>query len=305
MKRRDFIGLTTLATGAAVLNPIAGTAQTTIPSEPVEPVWVPLTKEVKATRIGFGTGMKSWQRRGDMLRAGYPKSIELLRFAYDQGIRYFDCADLYGTHDMVAEALKDKPRDSYVLGSKLWLSPDNGIPELERLDPQITIKRFLRELRTDYIDVLQIHCAQNDRWTQEYADAMESMEKLKKAGIIRAHGISSHSNASTELAAKTGWCDVVHICINTEGIRVDGPADDPAARVAQTARAAKKVHEAGKGIIAMKIMGQGDGGMSTDPEMRKRSTKFVMELGCANVMIVGFSEKEHITEFIANVAAFS
>ena len=309
MKRRDFLGLTTLATGAAVLNPVIRSAQTTtspiISGEPVEPVWVPLTKEIKSTRIGFGTGMQGGQRRSDLVRAGYPKAIELLRYAYDQGIRLFDCADMYGTHDVVAEALREKPRESYVLVSKIWLRTGGGLPEIERPDPEISVKRFLREVKTDYIDVVQIHCITDAHWTAEYADAMRSLEKLKKAGLIRAHGISSHSNAATELAAATAWCDVVHVRINSEGLAMDGPRDNPAARVAESARVAKKAHDAGKGIIAMKIIGQGEATMTTDAELRKKSTKFVVGLDCVDVMIVGFSEKEHITEFITNVANIS
>lgn len=308
MKRRDFLGLTTLATGAAVLNPVIGSAQTTPlpkPGEPVEPVWVPLTKEIQSTRIGFGTGMRGGQRRSDLVRSGYPKAIELLRYAYDQGIRLFDCADMYGTHDVVAEALKGKPRESYVLVSKIWLHPNGGLPEIERPDPEISIKRFLREIKTDYIDVVQIHCIMDALWTEGYAEAMRSLEKLKKAGLIRAHGISSHSNAATELAAGTEWCDVIHVRINSEGLAMDGPRDDAAARVADSVRAAQKAHEAGKGIIAMKIIGQGEGTMVVDAELRKKSTKFVMNLGSINVMIVGFTEKEHITEFVTNVAALS
>jgi aryl-alcohol dehydrogenase-like predicted oxidoreductase len=301
MKRRDFLGLTTLAAGAAVLPPLTGVAQTTPPA-PREPVWVPLTKDIKTTRIGFGTGMRGGDRRSDLVRGGYPKAIEMIRYAYDQGIRLFDCADLYGTHDVTATALKDKPRDSYVLVSKLWLHK-GGLPEIERPDPEVTVKRFLRECRTDYIDVVQIHCLQNNRWVEENAAAMESLAKLKQAGLIRAHGVTTHSNAATELAAETEWCDVVHVRINSEGIHLDGPRDDAAARVAETVRTTEKAHDAGKGVIAMKVLGQGDGNMANDAEMRKRSTKFVLNLKCVNVMLIGFTEKEHITEFVANADA--
>jgi len=302
MKRRDFLSLTTLAAGTAAVTPLTGLAQTAVPVAPVDPVWVPLTEEIKTTRIGFGTGMRGSQRRSDLTRAGYPKAIELLRYAYDMGIRLFDCADLYGTHDIVAEALKDKPRDSYVLVSKVWLL-GGGIPETERLLPEDSVKRFLRELKTDYIDVVQMHCMLNNRWTQEFAAAMESLEKLKKDGLIRAHGISSHSNAATELAAETDWCDVIHVRLNSEGMVMDGPRDNAAARVEETVRTTKKFHDAGKGVICMKVLGEGR--MANDPELRKKSTKFVMELGCVNTMIVGFSEMEHITEFAANVAALT
>ena len=303
MKRRDFLGLTALAAGTLALNPFTGAAETASLPDRVDPVWVPLTKEVKTTRIGFGTGMRGSMRRSDLTRAGYPKAIELLRFAYDQGIRLFDCADMYGTHDVVAEALKGKPRDSYVLVSKVWLRTGGGLPELERLDPQITVKRFLRELKTDYIDVVQIHCITDDRWTQEYADGMESLEKLKKEGVIRAHGISSHSSPATELVADTDWCDVVHVRLNSEGFNMDMFPDDAGKRVEEGIRITKRVHEAGKGVICMKVLGEGK--MANDPEMRRKSTTFITQLDCVDAMIVGFTEKEHITEFLANVAAAS
>jgi len=295
MKRREFLNLT-LATGTATLTPLVRAAEAAVSAGPV---WVPLTKDVKATRVGFGTGMRGWQRRSDIVRMGYPKAIELLRFAYDRGIRLFDVADLYGTHDVVAEALKDKPRDSYVLVSKIWVRPD-GIPETERLEPQLIVKRFLRELRTDYIDVVQIHCMSDTKWTQEFASTMEGLAKLKKEGVIRAHGISSHANSATELAAATDWCDVIHVRMNSEGISMDGPQDNPAQRVEESVRATQRAHDAGKGIICMKVLGEGQ--MADNPGLRKKSTQFISQLGTVDTMIIGFAEKEHITEFLDNLA---
>jgi len=298
MKRRDFLGLTTVAAGTLALNPLTGLAQTTTPPEPVEPVWVPLTKDVKTTRIGFGTGMRGGNRRSDLVRAGYPKAIEMLRYAYDQGIRLFDCADMYGTHDVVSQALQGKPRDSYVLVTKCWVLP-GALPETERPLPEVLIDRFLREFgpRTEYIDVVQIHCMQNNRWTRDQEAVMESLARAKKAGKIRAHGISSHSNAATELAAETDWCDVIHVRINSEGMSMDGSGE---AAVAEAVRTTKKAHDAGKGIIAMKVVGEG---RMNDIEIRRKSTKFVMDLGTVDNMIIGFTEMEQITEFIANVKA--
>jgi aryl-alcohol dehydrogenase-like predicted oxidoreductase len=267
---------------------------------------VPLTKEIKTTRIGFGTGMSGGQRRSELTRMGYPKAIEMLRYAYDQGIRLFDCADMYGTHDVVKQALQGKPRDSYVLVSKVWLL--NGqLPEKERLDPIETVDRFLRELNTTYIDVVQIHCMQNNRWVREQETARESLAKLKKDGKIRAHGISSHGNAASELAAETEWCDVVHVRLNSEGVGMEGFPDDVAKRVEEGVRITKKIHDAGKGVVCMKIFGAGGGSgkITNDAELRRKSTAFVTKLDCVNTMIIGFTEKEHITEFVKNVAASS
>ncbi|GHT10033.1 hypothetical protein FACS1894170_01540 [Planctomycetales bacterium] len=291
MKRRNFIKLTTLGAATLALNTPVTHAESI-----AEPLWIQLTKDVKTTRIGFGTGMRGSQRQSDLTRAGWQKGIEMLRYAYDRGIRLFDAADLYGTHFVIAEALKDKPRDSYTVVTKVWFHNGN-LPELERLDPKITVKRFLRELKTDYIDVVQLHCVLAADWVEKFADAMESMEALKKEGVIRAHGISSHSNAATDIAIKTPWCDVIHHRINSEGMNMDG-STEAAERVAEGVRLAKAAHDAGKGVIAMKVLGEGK--MAHDPALRKKSTQFVAGLESIDVMIVGFTEKEHITEFLAN-----
>jgi len=299
MKRRQFLGAAalgagTLATGLSL--PAQETAKKDLPPVPL----VPLTKDIQCSRIGFGTGMRGGNRQSNLTRMGQKAGTELLRFAYDHGVRLFDCADMYGTHWMIAEAMTGKPRDSYTIVSKIWVRP-GGIPEKERLGADELVVRFLKELKTDYLDVVQIHCMDKDDWTTAFAPYMEQLETLKKKGVIRAHGISSHSNAATELAAKTPWTDVVHIRINSEGMNMDGPKDDAAVRVAETVRTTKLCKDAGKGIIAMKVVGEGK--MKDDPPLRKKSTEFVKGLDCVNVMIVGFDEMWHIEEFIRNAVS--
>ena len=299
MKRRDFLSMTTLAAGAAALTPVTGVAQVPLPwhfrrLDTIEPVWIPLAEGVMTTEIGFGTGMRGGQRRTDLIRGGYPKAIEMLRYAYDLGIRHYDLADMYGTHDVVAEALRDKPRDSYVLTTKLWLH-SGGLPEEERLPPERSVPRFIRELQlrgdNAYIDVVQIHCIMNDRWRREFETAMEGLARLKQQGVIRAQGISSHSNEATEQAAESDWCDVVNVCINPHGIRVPGTVEE-------AVRVTKKAYEAGKGVVAMKVVGEG---RLPTVEERKASTKFVMDLKCTHSMTIGFTEMWHINEFVNNV----
>jgi len=306
MKRRDFLSLTTLAAGAATLSPLTVGGQVATHA-PDEPVWLPLTKDIKTTYIGFGTVTL---RTGPQRSILNPKSVELLRYAYDLGIRLFDLADSYDIHNVFAEAMKDKPRDSYTLVTKLAL-PRVDVPVAERACPEESVKRFLQECKTDYIDVLQLHCITNGHWTQDFAREMDSFAKMKEEGLIRAHGISSHSNAATDVASETEWCEVVTICINTEGQWMDWPGGyqtqpgDPA-MVPEVVRAAerstKKAYDAGKALIAMKVLGHGEGRMANDPELRKKSTKYVMNLKQFHSIIVGFTETEHIDEFVANVA---
>src|SRR5664279_6089826 len=108
---------------------------------------------LKSTLLGMGTGFSGYNRSSNITRAGVAESI--IRSAYEKGIRFFDCADSYGTHPFTAAALKGIPRDSYTLGSKMWVGP-GGIPEPERPDADVVIDRFRKELKTDYLDLVQI-----------------------------------------------------------------------------------------------------------------------------------------------------
>ena len=78
---------------------------------------VPLGRTLRVTRLGFGTGMSGANRQSNQTRQGPEKFTRLLQYAYDQDVRLFDMADLYGTHSYVGRALRGKPRDSYTLVS--------------------------------------------------------------------------------------------------------------------------------------------------------------------------------------------
>ncbi|HBT75360.1 MAG TPA: aldo/keto reductase [Planctomycetaceae bacterium] len=261
---------------------------------------VPLTDTIRCSRIGFGTGMRGGNRESNVTRMGREKANRMLRFAYDHGVRLFDCADLYGTHAFVAEALEGKPRDSYTLVSKLWVLP-GGIPEPleDRPDVVASVERFLKELKTDHIDLVQLHCMTAADWPTKWARQMDALAKLKEQGKIRAHGVSTHSNKAVVAAAESNWADAVHVRLNSEGERMDGKPSPET--VANTVDAVRKAHDAGLGVVAMKVVGEGV--FRDKPELRKKSTDFETNLDCVNVMIVGFDETEHITEFIGNVAA--
>ena len=125
MDRREFLRATVSGTtGMLMAERLAIAAASHADSEAP----VPLGRTVKATRLGFGTGMAGGGRQSNQTRLGPEKLERLLQYAYDQGVRLFDMADLYGTHRYVARALRGKPRDSYTLVTKIWLHP-GGLPE--------------------------------------------------------------------------------------------------------------------------------------------------------------------------------
>jgi aryl-alcohol dehydrogenase-like predicted oxidoreductase len=245
---------------------------------------VPLGKRLKVSRIGMGTGVSAMNRTSKQIRNGIEKFEKIISKAYDEGIRYFDTADVYGSHQIVAKALKGKPRDSYTLVSKVWLLP-GGLPEEEREDADVAVKRFLKECETDYIDLLQIHCLTNGKWPEQMRKQMDLLEGLREKGLIRSHGVSCHSLPALEAAANEPWVEVVHARINPDGVYMDGSPE-------KVVPVLKKIHESGKGVIGMKIIGQGQ--YKNDPAKREASFRYVFNLGTVDVITVGFEELEEI-----------
>jgi len=297
MKRREFLENAALGAGVLALGNAVPAFTAEKKNKPkkefsTDPTAIiPLTEKVSCTRIGFGTGMRGYYRESDLTKMGEKNAVELLQFAYDQNVRLFDMADLYGTHHYVSRALKGKPRDSYAMISKVWMHP-GGLHEETRPGVDVTLKRFLRECNTDYLDILQIHCMNDGEWSTRYAKQMDEMEKLKEEGLILAHGVSCHANSALETAATTPWVDTAHVRINHEGVKMDGSVDD-------VVKVANACHDSGIGMIAMKVIGEG--AFADSLEKRKKSITFVSGLDCIDVMIVGFYKKEHVTEFITNV----
>lgn len=245
---------------------------------------------IKAPLLGMGTGFSGGNRSSNITRAGIAEA--LIRQAYEKGIRFFDCADSYGTHKFAAAALKGIPRESYILSSKIWVG-QGGIPEPERPDADIVIDRFRKELNTDYIDILQIHCMTDRGWTDKQKKQMDILENLKAKKIIRSHGVSVHSLEAMEACVESPWVDIVHVRVNPYGDAMD--KNDPALVIPVIA----KLHNSGKGIIGMKLIGNGN--FKNDSEKIDASLKYALGLGTVDTIIVGFELPEQIDDYIGRI----
>jgi len=292
IKRREFLKRSALGVGGVLAGARLAPAEATPPAtfDPYETV--PLGRTgLKFSRFCLGTGVHGGNRQSNATRMGKDKFETLIRGAHERGIGLYDLADLYGTHPYLVPALQGIPRDRYGIVSKIWFRP-GGIPEKERPDADVVVARFLKEIGTDYLDLVLLHCVESGNWPEELRKQMDILAKLKEKGVIRAHGVSCHSIPALEAAAKEPWVDSVHSRINPYGMSMDGPAD-------QVAPVLKQIHDAGKGVVGMKIIGEGR--LRNDEEKRDASARFVLGLGCVDILNIGFEKVEEIDDFAARV----
>jgi aryl-alcohol dehydrogenase-like predicted oxidoreductase len=282
--RRNFL-LTTAA--AAVAGPKALAAKRSATD------WVPLGNSgVKVTRLAFGTGTFGGKiQRG----LGQPEFTRLVRYAYDRGIRFFESADSYsGMHEMLAEALKGLPRESYRLMTKLRAKGTETA--------QATIDRFRKELNSEYFDIVLIHCVRTPDWPGQFKQMRDSLSEIKEKKVIMAHGASVHGLLPLRaFAANTNWLDVALMRVNHDGTKMDSlrmTDSDDRGDVSEVTSHIAKVRQQGTGILGMKIIGEG---AFKTPEQRDASIRFVMKLGTVDSVTIGYKSTAEIDEAIERI----
>ncbi|MHC5611392.1 MAG: aldo/keto reductase [Nostoc sp.] len=160
------------------------------------------TTEVKITPILMGTwqaGKKMWVGVEDA------DSIKTIRAGFEAGITTIDTAEVYGeghSERIVAEALSDV-RDRVEYATKVFANHLKYEQVIEACD------RSLANLKTDYIDLYQIHWP-SGAFNSEIVpieETMSALNLLKKQGKIRAIGVSNFSHTQLAEAANYGRID--------------------------------------------------------------------------------------------------
>ena len=290
-KRRDFLTSSAIGVGGMMLASSFRTAAAApVKHDPYAMVELGKTG-IKVSKVGLGTGMRGWKRASNQTRLGEEKFQTLIRGAYERGVTLMDSADLYGTHPYFLPALKEQPRDSYALVSKIWFRED-GIPEKERLTATEMVERFLGEMQTEYIDLVLIHCVTSADWNTEQSDYMNDLAKLKQRGLIRAHGCSCHSLEALTKCTQESWVESVHSRINPYAVKMDVATPEEVPKVAEVL---KTLRSQGKGVVGMKIIGEGE--FRNDEAKRDHSISYAFNSGCVDAMIVGFEKAEEMDDF--------
>lgn len=175
---------------------------------------------LKVSGVGFGIG--------------FVPIPEVVNKALDMGVNYFDTARSYGDSEKIfSEIIKTRDRSKIIIASKSSRSKKNDI--LDDLDTS------LKTLGTDYVDIWHLHGRDTPEAIPD--EAFEAMQQCKKSGKARFIGVSCHDpNGIVDYLIETKTFDVMQ---TTYSFPIGGYYRD---------RAIKKAHEAGIGIIAMKVV---------------------------------------------------
>jgi aryl-alcohol dehydrogenase-like predicted oxidoreductase len=238
---------------------------------------------MRTSRLAMGTGTVGSGHHSNQTALGLKGLSDLLLNGCDHGLRFFDSADAYGSHPHVAEALKHVPRDKVTVLTKTWARD----PKTARAD----LDRFRRELGTDTIDICLMHCLTEGDWTERYKGVMDVLSEAKEKGVIRAHGCSCHSIEALRAAAKSPWVEVDLARINPIGSHMDASPQEVVSVL-------KEMKAAGKGIIGMKILGQGDLRGRVDDALR-----YALSLGVLDAFTIGAESRNEQEDLIRRIAA--
>ncbi|MBT3603923.1 MAG: aldo/keto reductase [Candidatus Latescibacteria bacterium] len=241
------------------------------------------TTGIHVSRLCFGTGTHGWNGRSDQTDVGLQEFADLLIYGFEQGITFWDSADQYGSHPHIAQALQTIDRSQVVITSKTCASTAK--------EAEQDIDRYLREMKTDYIDIVLMHCLTSSDWPTAQAGVMEVLEKKKEQGIIRAHGVSCHDFGAFQQAAITNWVDVVLARINYAGKNMDGPPEKIIPIIEQ-------MDANDIGVYGMKVVACGNLGHDA-----QNAIHFVLDLPAIDAITIGMKNQQEIDDNIGYIEA--
>jgi aryl-alcohol dehydrogenase-like predicted oxidoreductase len=207
------------------------------------------------------------------------EGADLLVYAMQQGINFFDTAKIYNNYPYIKQALAQSGLRP-VLTSKSYDYTYKGMKE--------SVEQALDEMGIDYIDIFMLHEQESELTLKGHREALQYLLEAREKGIVRAVGMSTHSVRGVMAGARAPEIEVIHPLINQQGLGImDGSREEMLKAIAFA-------HAAGKGIYAMKALGGGN--LLNDAY---NSFAFVRDLPSINSMAVGMKSRDEIDLNIA------
>ncbi len=242
--------------------------------------------KIRVSRLAQGTGTRGYNKSSNQTRQlGERGLADLLVAGVDNGLSFWDLADGYGSHPHARLAMQTVKRDRVVIMSKTRATTE--------ADMRADLDRFRQEIGTDHIDIVLLHAQTREDWPKVKEGAMAVLAEAKSKGIIRAHGISCHSLAALKAAAASDWVDIDLARLNPAGLLMDGTVEEVVGVL-------KTMKQSGKGVIGMKILGEG--------KLRDRvdeALQFALAQDVLDAFTIGAESQSELQDLLKRIPAAS
>ena len=219
---------------------------------------------------------------GSQLNLSLEEGAEIIKYALEKGINFFDTAQYYETYNYLREALKDVSEKPIICSKCLGWTYE---------EMEYAIDEALKELEIDYIDIFLMH---EVRPIENRRNAWQCLLDAKAAGKVKYIGISTHHIDVVEKYTAQDDIDVIFPLINYDGLGIRKGEGFGTSQ--EMAEAIKKASEKGIGVFAMKVFGGG--------HLTKDYTKaldYVYNLPGIDSMMIGFGKKSEVDQAVAYV----
>ena len=236
---------------------------------------------VQVSRLAMGTGSNGWGGSSNQTRKlGIKGLSDLFLYGFhEHGINFWDSADQYGSHPHMAEGLRQVDREKIVVLTK---STANSAREMCN-----DLDRFRRELGTEYIDILLLHCKTAANWNRDLRPLMDVISDAQERGIVRVKGVSCHSFPALKAAAHEPWVEVDLARINPGGQNMDASPD-------AVVPVLQEMKQAGKSVIGMKLFAN-----RRLVDRKTECMRFVLGLDCVDCFTIGFQSRQELDQVVA------
>ena len=206
---------------------------------------------------------------------------ELLALSRDLGINLLDTAPAYGnSEDRLGQLLEN--RQDWVIVSKVGESFEHGQSHFDfaARTTRATIESSLRKLKTDYLDVVLVHSDGNDQRIIEQEDVIETLQKMKQEGLIRAIGLSTKTTEG-------GLWTVEHTDVVMATRNTSDHTDDPVL---------DRALELHKGVVIKKGLQSGHADSKAGGSGIEEAIRYVFSHQAVSCLIAGTINPEHLKD---------
>ena len=213
---------------------------------------------------GFGVLALGRTHRGLSDRDG----AELMTYALSKGINFFDTAQYYEEYPLISTFLKAAVGEHGYKRSDIVVCTKSLAADYEGMNE--AVEEALNEMELDHIDIFLMHEVRSGQ-LDERAGAWEALKNARKAGKVRAIGLSTHHVDVVWEASEIEGCDCVFALLNIEGMGIrraeaGGPGgalpgywiEDRAGARSEMEEALQACHDKGLGVFTMKALGGGN-----------------------------------------------